>query len=189
METIVRVRRIAILGCCLGLAVIGGCAQAGSLFSPTFLQAFGVSQQAASLPGEAPALLVTVENKTSRHVEFLFSWRDSNDEVQSRNGGVDAGQPNGTMLVCPIKEVTLGDIGNLGATGAIVLLGSGTAADAFIEVEPFARLLEEGVHYDCGDEVKFTIEPSTATLSGYQIFARVTHSGLQSSGDPNSSGG
>jgi hypothetical protein len=75
--------------------------------------------------------------------------------------------------------MTLGDVGNLDATGAIVRLGGGTADDPYIEVEPFGVLLQEGINYDCGDVITFTILPSSATLSGYQSFAFIRRSGAQ----------
>ncbi|GAF86848.1 unnamed protein product, partial [marine sediment metagenome] len=49
----------------------------------------------------------------------------------------------------------------------------------YIEVEPFGVLLQEGINYDCGDVITFTILPSSATLSGYQSFAFIRRSGTQ----------
>lgn len=183
-----RIRRVTKATAIIVVAVplmMGGCAGISSAFNPEFLQALGTTASAASIPGEAPAVLVVVENNTGRPIEFRAAWRDSNDEAAERTGRLASGNSSGEVLVCPIPEITMGDIGNLGATGAIVLLGDGSSADAFIEVEPFAVVLEEGVHYECGDEVRFSVENSAATLSGYRIFATVTHAGVQSSASAN----
>ena len=75
--------------------------------------------------------------------------------------------------------MTLGDVSNLDAAGAIARLGGGGSADPFVEIEAFGVLLQQGINYDCGDSVTFTILPSSATLSGYQVFAFIRRSGAQ----------
>lgn len=164
-------------GCVLALG-LAGCAGAASFLNPEFLEQIGAAPSAASLPGEAPAFVVEVENKTGHVVDFLLTYRDSTGVVQRPNV-VGNGLKLSTALVCPIEEVTLGDVSNLDAIGAIVRLGNETAADPFVEVEPFGVLLREGVNYDCGDVVNFTVQPSSSSRSGYQIFAYIRRSGAQ----------
>lgn len=152
-------------------ACMTACIDGSAFLNPDFATALGLSEQAASLPGEAPTLLIEVENRTSRPIDFQLSWRDGDGNPTFRINSVQAGEKVAEAVVCPVAEITLGDVGDLSATGAVVVLGSGNAGDPFIEVEAFGRLLQETINYDCGDAVNFTVLPSGATASGYQIFA------------------
>jgi hypothetical protein len=160
-----------VLAMCLAAAGgVLGCSGT-TLLNPDFLSALGFGGAAANIPGDAPSLLVEVENRTDRVVETLVSWRDGDSNVHARSIRLTAGTRRGEALICPIEEVTLGDVSALSRTGAIVRLGNGTNQDAFIEVEPFGILLQDGVNYDCGDAVTFAVVNSGETASGYQIFA------------------
>jgi hypothetical protein len=162
-----------------GLALLAsGCAPTDVL-NPQFLAAVGGGQQASNLPGEAPAVIVEVENQAGRVLEFRLTWRDVNEEVQQRTGRLAAGETYSEAVICPMTEVTLGDVGNLQSVGAIVRLGGGNADDPFVEVAPFGVLLQEGINYNCGDSITFRVSPSGATLSGYQVFGFVRRSGAQ----------
>ena len=162
-----------------GLPFISSCVNAEELLNPAFLQVLGVGERASNLPGEAPAIVLEVENGTERVVEFRLTWRDVESRIQERTWTLGVGEKYSEALVCPVEEMTLGDVSNLDAVGAIVRLGSGTANDPYIEVEPFGVLLQEGINYDCGDSVTFVVWPSQATLSGYRIFAQIRRSGAQ----------
>jgi len=162
-----------------GLLSTSGCITAGDLFSPGFLQVLGVGERVANLPGEAPAIVLEVENGTDRVIEFRLTWRDGESRIQERTRSLGVDEKYAEALICPIEEMTLGDVSNLDDVGAIVRLGYGTANDPFIEVEPFGVLLQEGINYDCGDSVTFVVLPSNATLSGYQVFAQIRRSGAQ----------
>jgi hypothetical protein len=157
--------------CVASYLLLAGCVSPTEILNPELLQTFGVAGQVASLPGDAPALLVEVENKTHRPIEFLLTWRDPEGQIQREFGQLPPDGKTGRVLFCPVPELTLGDVGNLETTGAIVRLGTGGSNDPFIEVESFGVLLQEGVNYDCGDSVTFEVLPSQATLSGYQVFA------------------
>lgn len=167
---------IAIAGYLAALSM-GGCTS-GNLLNPSFLAALGGGQQAASLPGEAPVLVLEVENSTTSVIEFLLTWRDGEGEVSQRSRTLLAGEKFAEAVICPVEEVTLGDISNLDATGAIVRLGNGNPEDPFVEVEAFGVLLQEFVNFNCGDSVTFEIRPSSATLSEFRIFAFFQSSGL-----------
>lgn len=143
------------------------------------MQVLGSGETVAYLPGEAPAIVVEMENGIDRPIEYLISWRDAEGSVIRSTGYLRPGLKDGEVLFCPVAEVTLGDIGNLDSTGAIVRLGAGGSNDPFIEVEPFGVLLQEGINYDCGDSITFTVLRSGATLSGYQVFAFIRRSGAQ----------
>ena len=162
-----------------GLLFVSSCVTAGDLFDPTFLQMLQIGERAANLPGEAPAIVLEVENGTDRVVEFRLTWRDAESTIQERTRSLGVGEKYSEALICPVEEMTLGDVSNLDDVGAIVRLGFGTASDPFIEVEPFGVLLQEGINYDCGDSVTFVVQPSGATLSGYRIFAQIRRSGAQ----------
>lgn len=172
-----RFTRLAILASCI--CGIAGCGGVLSVFDSQFLTALGLNQGAAILPGEAPAVLLEVENRTSRVIEFRLTWRDSDGEIHERTRALAVEEKFAESVFCPVEEITLGDVSDLTATGAIVRLGIGGAQDAFVEVEPFGVLLQESINYDCGDSVSFQILPSSQTASGYQLFAFIRRSGAQ----------
>ena len=172
---------LAVVGCAL---VPCGCLSSDSLFNATFLQQlYGGGSGNADLPGDAPAIVAEVVNETNRNVEYRFTWRDGDGQIQERSGALSPGDSYAEMLICTIQEITLGDVSDLTATGAIVRLGDGSTADPYIEVEAFGILLQEGINYDCGDSISFRILNSSATLSGYRVYAYVNRSGLQTTED------
>lgn len=157
-----------------------GCGFSSQLFNAEFLNTIGFGGQAASLPGEAAAAIVGVENGVANVIEFRLTWRDANGRVQERIQTLEPGVKFAEAVICPMEEVTLGDVADLTSTGAVVRLGGQTSADPVIEVEPFGFLLQEGINYDCGDSVVFRVMTSGETASGYRIFAYLQRSGAQS---------
>jgi hypothetical protein len=157
--------------CLLTGAVLCGCADLNNLLDPSFLGALGFSSRAASLPGDAPAVVVAIDNRTARTIEVRITWRDDDNRVGERLRVLPPDTNVAEAVICPVTELTLGDVSDLNQPGAFVRLGSGGSDDPFIEVEPFGVLLKEDANYSCGDEVTFTVQASSATLSGYQIFA------------------
>jgi hypothetical protein len=157
-----------------------GCLGTPEVINPAFFQSLGWTEVAADVPGEAPAIIIEVENGADRVIEFRMTWRDADGDINQRTGVLNVGEKYSEALICPIEEMTLGDVSNLDATGAVVRLGGGTSNDPYLEVEPFGVLLQEGVNYDCGDVVTFTVVRSSATLSGYQSFAYIQRTGAQS---------
>lgn len=139
--------------------------------NPNFLSQIGLGETAATLPGEAPAVIVEVENRAGRIVDARVSWRTPEGTVDVRNLVVPVDSKISEALICPIDEMTLGDVSDPSESGAVVRLGAGTAADPIIFVEPFGVVLKDGVNYSCGDSITFTVMPSNQTLSGYQVFA------------------
>lgn len=176
-----RFHRVACSVVLAGVCVAGqtGCLSAASLLNPELLTSLGVTARASDLPGEAPAVVFEVTNQTGRTVEFLLSWRDANNDVQQRRRTLPAGETFSEVVVCPASAVTLGDVSNLQTVGARVRLGNGTENDPFVEVEPFGVLLQDGINYDCGDVVTFSVQRSNATDSGYRVFAFIRRSGAQ----------
>lgn len=144
-----------------------------SVLNPDFAIATGLADSAATLPGEAPTLLLQVENRTVRPVNYVLTWRNDDGSTGQREDAVRAGETFATAIPCPVTEVTLGQIGDSSAVGAAVVLGDGNFGDPLLAVEPFGRVLEEGINYNCGDSVTFSVIPSGATASGYQIFAYI----------------
>ena len=136
--------------------------------------------QAVTLPGDAPAILVEVEDQTQRNIEVLVSYLDADGLAKNYTVEVEPGQKTGQAIICPMSEITVGALGDLSSVGAIVRLGAGGAADPYIEVEPFGALLQEGINYECGDAITFSVVPSSATLSGYQIYASIRAGGAGS---------
>lgn len=163
-----RLRWVALLS---AVMVATGCVGSiQSLFNNEFLDASGLAQTAASIPGPAPALLVSVENRTNRNVQAIVSYRLGDSDVREFLIELEPGRTSGQALTCPVSEVTLGDVSALDDAGAFIILGGGTGADAFVEVEPFGVLLREGSNYSCGDAITFAIMPAS-TRSGYTTIA------------------
>ena len=166
-------RTIAKLSVLTVLAGFAGCTTVGNFFDPEFLSAIGVNPRAASIPGDAPTVLLAFENEIDRVVEAQVMWRQEETGVASVVFTIRPGQKGTEVVVCPVTEMTIGDVADLDATGAIVRLGNGDPQDPIMEIEAFGVLLREGANYDCGDSITFTVRPSSATRSGYQLFAFV----------------
>ena len=151
-----------------------------SIFNPDFLPELGLGTEAASLPGNAaPGLLVSVENRTGRFAEMTISYRTSGNQVQQYTTSVASHQKSGQMLICPIDEITVGDVSNPKLSGARVFLldtvtdPNALASAPFIDVDAFGQNLRAGSNYDCGDGVTFAIQDSAIAPSGFQIFAYI----------------
>lgn len=168
-----RVVRKTILFTAIAISIASGLGCGAQLLDPDFLGALGLGERSASLPGDAPAVLIAVENRTGRVISAVVSYRAGTDRVSTSNYTV---QPNGKVseaFVCPISELTLGDVSNLDQIGAIVRLGNGGDTDPYIEVEAFGVLLKENQNYSCGDSITFTVSPSSDTRSGYRVIAYI----------------
>jgi hypothetical protein len=151
-----------------------------SVLNPDLLPSLGLGTQAASLPGNAaPGLLVSVENRTPRWVDMTVSYRTSGNQTNEFTTVVAPHDKSGQMLICPIDEITVGDVGNPKLSGARVFLidnvtdSTALATAPFIEVDAFGQVLREGVNYDCGDGVTFAVQESSVSQSGYQVFAYI----------------
>jgi hypothetical protein len=141
------------------------------VINPNVLTALEGQSRVASLPGSAPALLVTVENNTQWFLQAVVSLRRQETGVESYSVLVLPGDKTSQALVCPVDELTLGDVADPEATGAVLWLGSGSiGADAMIEVDPFNYVLRVDVNYDCGDAIRLVVQAGD-TPSGYQIIA------------------
>ena len=147
----------------------GGCIGITDVFNPEFVQSVQGSP-VASLPGDAPAVLVSVENRTGFVVNADVSFRGADSQVQTYTNTIQSGVTTARALFCPVTELTLGDVSDL--DGARIILGNGNPlVDPFLEVEAFGVLLKENANFECGDEVTFSIIPSGDSLSGYQVYA------------------
>ncbi len=168
----------SLVGLGLLLASVHGCGQV-SVLNPDLFSSLGLSSQSASLPGDAPGLLVRVTNSTGRTSQIVVSYRDEDSSVQSYTVTVGPGDSTARMLVCPIEEITVGNVSDLEEVGAVVYLADGAVsaeqADLvpFVEVDSFGLLLREEVNYDCGDAIEFTLRVATSAQSGYQVVAVV----------------
>lgn len=164
--------RWLVLGLTAALAMANhGCGSVSGFLNPEFLTSLGIGESVATLPGDAPAIVLGVENRTSRTIEAVVSYRVGVDAVSTFVAVVEPGETTARAVTCPVDAITLGDVNDLSTVGALVRLGNGTPQDPVIEVEPFGVLLRNGANYDCGDGVTFAITNSGATLSGYQVFA------------------
>lgn len=167
-------KKITVAGLGVGL-LLGGCSPM-DLVNPDLVTSM-TGGAAVTLPGNAPALLVAVENRIDRLVYATVNYRDANDALQSYTAVVEPGQRTAKALMCPVPEITLGDLSNPSIGGVRVVLGNGTEADPYIEVEPFGIPLQVEQNYDCGDGITFTVQFSGETKSGYQTFAYIQRAG------------
>ncbi|MDX2197891.1 MAG: hypothetical protein SF069_02850 [Phycisphaerae bacterium] len=186
-------RRRVTFGCmaAAGLLQAGCVGQVLSLFDQEFLNSLGLGNTgAAEIPGEAPSIEVRFENRTSRTVEMQVSYRTGGNDVETLNNIIFPGVSDlGEALVCPVDEMTLGDVTDADAIGALVRLGNGDANSPFIEVEPLGVILkDDGVNYSCGDTITFVVDESSATSSGYQVFAFIRRSSNSVSNTNSNSG-
>ncbi|MBN2447444.1 MAG: hypothetical protein JXO22_12000 [Phycisphaerae bacterium] len=172
------IKRVVIcVGLMVAVACLGSCADATNLFNSEFLDAVNTSitgeSSVATLPGGAPAILLAVENSTSKNVLVEISYRTGTNEVETMTATIEPGQRSAQAVACPVTEITVGSLMDTTASGAAVLLGDGGEDDPRIIVEPFGVILQEGANYDCGDGITFTVVASSQTASGYRVFAFV----------------
>lgn len=178
-----RIAVVTTLALAVGLAGCTALANFTEILNPNLTAAL-VGPDVASLPEDAPGLLVGVENRTGRWVRMLVSYRDDDDKVENYTTTVAPGDTSAQMVVCPVTELTLGSVGDLSQTGALVYLvepsdvAAGTSLDdsPYIEVDAFGVLLMEESNYDCGDGVTFAVQESSASTSGYQVWAYIRRS-------------
>lgn len=154
-----------------GALALAGCLDPGALINPALLDNLGLGQQVARLPGQAPAVTLALENRTDFSVRMTVSYRDAADEVIEVVQTLTPADRTATAVICPIEELTLGDVANPTVIGAEVLLGNGLPNDPFVQVDPFGVLLRQGTNFNCGDQVTFTVQRAAGTQSGFQIFA------------------
>lgn len=173
MRQQLNIKRSAWLTALTMLLTVVGCVDPTALFNSEFLATVGLGGKVASLPGDNPAVVVEVENQTQNVVFMELSERDSSDSVSKREYTLQAGQYRAEAWICPVVGVTIGDVSDLSASGARVILGNGGNSDPFVEVEAFGILLQQGINFDCGDKITFSVRPSSATKSGYQVYAYV----------------
>jgi hypothetical protein len=151
--------------------LLGGCSGLSTLLNPDFVSSLGGGQQVAAFPGNAPEILLVVENHTNKNIQASVAYRTTEGGVKTFTDFIEPGEHTARALFCPIEEITLGDLSDLTVSGAHVLLGTGLPTDPFVEVEPFGVVMQETINYSCGDEITFSVQASSATLSGYQVFA------------------
>lgn len=174
-------------GTCVWAAAVGsalllsstGCTSPAAFFNPEFLTSLGLGGSVATIPGDAPAILVEVENRTSKFLEATVSWRGDGSDIQERQIILAPQDKYSELVFCPVNTITMGQLSDKQSTGAVVRLGNGGANDATINVEPFGRDLISGTNYDCGDAVSFTVQGSGVTQSGFQIFAFIRRHAAQ----------
>jgi hypothetical protein len=173
-----------------GLLVVCGLVLPGcfsELLNPDFFQVLGAGSSVASLPGEAPGVLVSVQNLTNLWARAQVSYRDGENNVRNFTVELGPGNKTGQMLVCPIDEITLGNVADLKAVGAVVFRGTpdfetnpDNALDVLprTDVEPFGVLLRSPGNYNCGDGIIFSIRSAPGeTKSGYRTRVEIDLAG------------
>lgn len=165
-------------------ALMSGCGNLTGIFNPDFLGSLTGGATVSTVPDDAPGIVVWIDNRTSRYARAVVSYRDIDNNVRNFNVILAPGDQTGRMLVCPVTEITLGDVADLKAPGAIIYLTDDLAdnqdfADVpFVEVDPFGVLLREEVNYDCGDGLTFSVrETPGETRSGYRTRAEIQRAG------------
>jgi hypothetical protein len=170
-------RALLIAGLLGGLAGLTmGCLDASTFLNSNFMNSVLGAETVATVPGEAPGLLVSVENRTDRLASLTVSYRDSDSAVVTYTVELAPGNKSGQVLACPVSEITLGSVSDLSVSGAAVsLVSAGTVATVaggpFTDVEAFGVLLRQDVNYSCGDALQFVVRSSSVSRSGYETIA------------------
>jgi hypothetical protein len=179
--------RLAVLA--LTAALIG-CQSGIGLLNPEFVELLRPGSSAKGIPGDDPAILVYVQNLTDRWAVMTISYRTSADAVVQYTTSLNPGDKSGQVIVCPVTEITLGNVSDLSEVGVRVgarrgpLSSEDPLQEPFIEVEPFGILLVEDVNYSCGDALTFVVQPSDSSSSG---FGTIAYRQVGEATDPNSS--
>jgi hypothetical protein len=154
---------------------LAGCLSGGSILNPDLVPTLTGNEQVASLPGNAPAVVIAFENQTTKAAFADVSIRFGDNEVETVSYSlVGAGFRLASAYPCPVSQVTVGDVSDPSVGGVgIYLAGTGNQGqtDTFTRVEPFGIILQEGATFECGDEITFALVPTNATPSGYRILA------------------
>jgi len=148
----------------LGAAIaVGGCNLVSQSLNPQFMEVLG-TPFAPIAPGTAPFVLIRNINMTDQRVLFNFEWIPAGTLASANFGfNVSAGLDGGVLVTCPVSQMTLGDLDNPTATGALVIFDDNTRQ----EIPPLGRILREGIDYFCGDVVIFAAVRDTSTVGGY----------------------
>ncbi len=164
------------------LAVLGtvlGCNNMGTdSLNPQFMEVLG-TPYAPVAPGTAPFVVIRVLNMTDHQVIFYISIEPANGEpIQPITANVNSGFDGGMALSCPIPRITLGDVTNRDATGALIVFDENTRQ----EIPALSKILRDGIDYFCGDLIVFAAIKDNSTVGGYSLIYGV----LDGSGQPTS---
>jgi hypothetical protein len=127
-------------------------------------------------PGLAPFIAMRAVNMTNQGVVFTLSWQHTGASQPSQfqfrvgpdfNGGI--------VVACPVSRLTLGDVQNRDATGALIVFADNTRQ----EVPTLGKILLSDVDYFCGDLVIFAVMRDESTVGGYSVVYAVVDGSTQ----------
>lgn len=169
-----RLRHWPLLLSAIFVVGLAGCTGFYEIFNSDVLGLFESGQSVSDLPGDAPGILVAVENRTTHTMRAVISYRDGDDNVRSYTTIIGAGDHTAQMLVCPIEEITIGSVTDLTTAGAVIYLSDPTDTTTsyddlpYVEVDAFGFLLQNDVNYACGDGLTFSVRADSTARSGYR---------------------
>ena len=90
------------------LLLTSGCGLAtGEFLNPEFLASLGFTGGAATLPGEAPAVVIELENRAGRVIEGQLTWRNADGTVDERILVVPVDSKVSEAVICPVEGTSL----------------------------------------------------------------------------------
>lgn len=159
------------------LATVLGCTNiVSSSLNPQFLEVLG-TPYAPVAPGTAPFVVARVLNMTDHRVLFFVSFEPTSQEPGTFTFNVDADTDSGLVFSCPTHRLTLGDITNRDATGALIIFDDNTRQ----EIPALRKILRNGIDYFCGDLIVFAAIKDSSTVGGYSLIYGVLDGSTQPS--------
>lgn len=162
-----RLSRIAGASALVAFLAPAGCTVGLSLFNPNLLQGIGLDPALVTPP--RGTVVVALQNRTNFDVEFelISTANATNLTTGAASPPVDvvAGGQSNQVIFCPVRMLALGfdDNGEYINTGAFVFENGGT-----VEVPYVGSILLAGRDFQCGDVIRFTLEPDPNAGGGNQ---------------------
>ncbi len=167
----------------LFLGVIMAWGGVGFGCNPNLTQSLGGTANLPTAPGETPYVLLRMTNAITGPtigglptgapvgVNYLITWRyagGTTDMWGTSGGGLAATEDLGVLIPCNVTVITMGDVDDLTADGA--WLAYHGALDFVQEaLQPFGKLLQNGVDFRCGDVLTFVTYNDSSNARGYSV--------------------
>jgi len=158
--------------------------------NPMFEQSLGRSSFTPTAPGGSDFVLVRFLNSANvppgTGISFLASYRIGGGLPVSISGvgvsgqGLVQGQDMGQLVPCTMTVLTLGDTDDLDRPGAW-LVHNPPLDPVEQPLEPLGELLQNGVHFRCGDTVTFVAFADPDAPAGFRVTWQV-QSGMDQTG-------
>jgi hypothetical protein len=156
-----RLRLIALAGLGGAAAVLFGC-------NPNLGNLVGKSAGPVA-PGSAGLVLAHVVNATSSDAQVFVGFEAPLFFPQPIAGDftILAGSEHGIVLPCPVRRLSLGELDDASADAIVLTLEDGGKVTLTSGAFPYQ--LQQGVDFNCGDTVLFTMIQDRTSASGITV--------------------